>query len=207
MMSIGSSGGVGGGGGPSGLRLRPTSMFVAGSSSSSSSFSGVISSKNPSSPRRANGPSHESTPTRFRELCQSSASMIKRNSVPAQNEEDDASSIGDDYLDRLADVTLISKDEQGLPSTSLAAATGSEGEVGHSHPNWGTLKSTIILLVSTVLFSLIAEVLIDSVDDILKNNKGIDEKFLGLTLFALVPSVTEFCKMRVGGVGLYPIFF
>ncbi|KAJ3220035.1 hypothetical protein HK099_004479 [Clydaea vesicula] len=63
---------------------------------------------------------------------------------------------------------------------------------GHDHPNWGTMKSSIILLISTVSFSLIAEVLIDSVDEILKHYQQIDEKFLGLTLFALIPSVTEF---------------
>ena len=39
--------------------------------------------------------------------------------------------------------------------------------------------------------SLFAEILVDVVDVILKGS-GIDEKFLGVTLFALVPNTTEF---------------
>lgn len=38
---------------------------------------------------------------------------------------------------------------------------------------------------------LTAEILVDVVDVVL-NGSGIDEKFLGLTLFALVPNTTEF---------------
>ncbi|TPX54670.1 hypothetical protein SeMB42_g00149 [Synchytrium endobioticum] len=62
---------------------------------------------------------------------------------------------------------------------------------GHDAPNWSQLKSCTVLLTATVAFSLIADVLIDSVDVVLKDF-DIDEKFLGLTLFSLVPSVTEF---------------
>jgi len=36
-----------------------------------------------------------------------------------------------------------------------------------------------------------ADILVDVVDDILEGS-GIDEKFLGVTLFALVPNTTEF---------------
>jgi Ca2+:H+ antiporter len=38
---------------------------------------------------------------------------------------------------------------------------------------------------------LISEILVDVVDVVLKGS-AIDEKFLGLTLFALVPNSTEF---------------
>lgn len=62
----------------------------------------------------------------------------------------------------------------------------------HGGPNWSTTKSCCVLLASTLLFSAIAEVLVDSVDSLLSSS-SLDEKFLGLTLFALVPSVTEFC--------------
>ncbi|TPX36249.1 hypothetical protein SmJEL517_g01445 [Synchytrium microbalum] len=62
---------------------------------------------------------------------------------------------------------------------------------GHDAPNWSQLKSSAVLLSATIAFSLIADVLIDSVDVVLKDFR-MDEKFLGLTLFALVPSVTEF---------------
>jgi Ca2+:H+ antiporter len=62
---------------------------------------------------------------------------------------------------------------------------------GHDAPNWGRMKSSIILCGATVLYALIAEILVNTVDVVLKN-VAIDEKFLGITLFALVPNTTEF---------------
>jgi Ca2+:H+ antiporter len=74
----------------------------------------------------------------------------------------------------------------GAPEISGQAAVG-----GHDAPNWGRSKSVIILLVATVAYAIIAEILVDTVDSVL-NNVTIDEKFLGITLFALVPNTTEF---------------
>lgn len=48
-----------------------------------------------------------------------------------------------------------------------------------------------VLLSCTVLYAVIAEVLVDVVDVVL-DGSGIPEKFLGITLFALVPNTTEF---------------
>lgn len=62
---------------------------------------------------------------------------------------------------------------------------------GHDAPNWSRLKSSVILCGATVLYALIAEILVNTVDVVLKN-VAIDEKFLGITLFALVPNTTEF---------------
>ncbi|KAI8821808.1 uncharacterized protein EV422DRAFT_495651, partial [Fimicolochytrium jonesii] len=62
---------------------------------------------------------------------------------------------------------------------------------GHDHPNWGLTKSAIVLLGCTVLYSLVAEVLISSVDSVVEK-MGIGEKVLGVTLFSWVPLVTEF---------------
>ena len=62
---------------------------------------------------------------------------------------------------------------------------------GHDAPNWGRMKSSVILCGATVLYALIAEILVNTVDVVLKN-VAIDEKFLGITLFALVPNTTEF---------------
>ena len=72
----------------------------------------------------------------------------------------------------------------------LAADAHAEGG-GHDAPNWSRMKSSIILCGATVLYALIAEILVDTVDVVLKNI-NIDEKFLGITLFALVPNTTEF---------------
>jgi Ca2+:H+ antiporter len=62
---------------------------------------------------------------------------------------------------------------------------------GHDAPNWSRLKSTVILLGATLLYAIIAEILVNTVDVVLEN-VDIDEKFLGITLFALVPNTTEF---------------
>jgi Ca2+:H+ antiporter len=62
---------------------------------------------------------------------------------------------------------------------------------GHDAPNWSKSKSSIILLVATILYTVIAEMLVNTVDVVL-DNVDIDEKFLGITLFALVPNTTEF---------------
>lgn len=65
------------------------------------------------------------------------------------------------------------------------------GHGGHDAPNWSRLKSAIILMGATVLYAIIAEILVDTVDVVLESF-DIDEKFLGITLFALVPNTTEF---------------
>jgi Ca2+/H+ antiporter len=62
---------------------------------------------------------------------------------------------------------------------------------GHDAPNWSKSKSSIILLVATVLYAIVAEMLVRTVDVVLQSI-DIDEKFLGITLFALVPNTTEF---------------
>ncbi|KAF8950156.1 hypothetical protein BGZ52_003499, partial [Haplosporangium bisporale] len=63
-----------------------------------------------------------------------------------------------------------------------------EAHGGHDSPNWSKGKSATVLLGCTVLYSIIAEILVGTVDAV----SSIDEKLLGLTLFALVPNVTEF---------------
>jgi Ca2+:H+ antiporter len=70
-----------------------------------------------------------------------------------------------------------------------AATQGGHG--GHDAPNWSRLKSSIVLMGATVLYAIIAEILVDTVDVVL-DGFSIDEKFLGITLFALVPNTTEF---------------
>lgn len=62
---------------------------------------------------------------------------------------------------------------------------------GHDAPNWSRAKSSAILLTATVAYAIIAEILVNTVDAVLKGS-DIDEKFLGITLFALVPNTTEF---------------
>ncbi|KAJ1979747.1 hypothetical protein H4R35_001395 [Dimargaris xerosporica] len=62
---------------------------------------------------------------------------------------------------------------------------------GHDAPNWSKFKSAMVLLACTALFAAIAELLVESVDSVVEGG-NLDEKFLGMTLFALVPNVPEF---------------
>ncbi|BEJ18138.1 hypothetical protein CspHIS471_0704150 [Cutaneotrichosporon sp. HIS471] len=62
---------------------------------------------------------------------------------------------------------------------------------GHEAPSWTRGMSAAVLLGCTLLYAAIAEVLVDVVDVVMAGS-GVDEKFLGLTLFALVPNTTEF---------------
>lgn len=82
--------------------------------------------------------------------------------------------------------TFIEEAEQA----QAHAAEGQHGG-GHDAPNWSRTKSSVILLTATVAYAVIAEVLVNTVDVVL-TNVSIDEKFLGITLFALVPNTTEF---------------
>jgi len=83
-----------------------------------------------------------------------------------------------------------SKDNASIISYN-SDSDSEEEEVGHEPPSWTKLESVIVLLVSTVVFSLLAEILIGTVDVVLKNF-NLDEKFLGVTLFAMAPNVSEF---------------
>lgn len=64
-------------------------------------------------------------------------------------------------------------------------------EGGHDAPNWSRVKSYTILFTATIAYAIIAEILVSTVDAVL-SNVDVDEKFLGITLFALVPNTTEF---------------
>lgn len=66
-----------------------------------------------------------------------------------------------------------------------------EAAAGHDSPNWSKTKSYTVLFACTLFYSIIAEILIETVD-LVTENWAVDEKFLGLTLFALVPNITEF---------------
>lgn len=78
-------------------------------------------------------------------------------------------------------------EEEGVNVEAVHVAEGG----GHDAPNWSRLKSSVILCGATILYAMIAEILVNTVDIVL-TNVAIDEKFLGFTLFALVPNTTEF---------------
>ncbi|MCJ1356968.1 MAG: hypothetical protein MMC33_006964 [Icmadophila ericetorum] len=82
----------------------------------------------------------------------------------------------------------IHEEADGAAADATAHTTGGGG---HDAPNWSRMKSTVILLGATLLYAIIAEILVNTVDVVLES-VAIDEKFLGITLFALVPNTTEF---------------
>lgn len=80
---------------------------------------------------------------------------------------------------------------EGIDHAATAEAVVQETAGGHDAPNWSKTKSAVVLLTATVAYAILAEVLVNTVDVVLES-VDIDEKFLGITLFALVPNTTEF---------------
>lgn len=81
--------------------------------------------------------------------------------------------------------------EQPDESAAFGDQHHASAEGGHDAPNWSKTKSSAILLVATFAYAVIAEILVNTVDVVLES-VDVDEKFLGITLFSLVPNTTEF---------------
>lgn len=79
----------------------------------------------------------------------------------------------------------------GTFTAEVPEETAGQASGGHDAPNWSRTKSAVILLTATLAYAIIAEILVNTVDAVLQGS-DIDEKFLGITLFALVPNTTEF---------------
>ncbi|CAG99988.1 calcium/hydrogen antiporter [Kluyveromyces lactis] len=77
-------------------------------------------------------------------------------------------------------------------NNAAKATNNCDQSSGHDAPNWSKTKSTCILLGATFLYAIIAEILVDCVDQVLEQYPAVNPKFLGLTIFALVPNTTEF---------------
>ncbi len=75
-------------------------------------------------------------------------------------------------------------------SNAAAAGEGEGGDDGHDAPPWSKLKAIIILAVSIVLFSLVAEELVKAIEPTLEA-LNIGQTFAGVTVLALVPSSAE----------------
>lgn len=104
----------------------------------------------------------------------------------------------DDFTRAVAVATVSALRHQSSASRLRSSGVGGEqddgaggGQGGHDAPSWSRTVSASVLLSCTFLYAMIAEILVDVVDVVL-NGSGIDEKFLGVTLFALVPNTTEF---------------
>lgn len=65
------------------------------------------------------------------------------------------------------------------------------GHGSHDAPSWSRVVSLSVLFSCTFLYAIIAEIIVDMVDVVIKGS-GLSAKFVGVTLFALVPNTTEF---------------
>jgi len=124
----------------------------------------------------------------------------------------------DDFTRAVAVATVSALRHQQVQARRVRGGIEDEyhvGHAGHDGPSWSRAVSASVLLACTALYAAIAgtcvhnilpiflhallrmvdrcdtEILVNVVDVVL-NGSGIDEKFLGVTLFALVPNTTEF---------------
>ncbi|EEH44010.1 calcium/proton exchanger [Paracoccidioides brasiliensis Pb18] len=125
------------------------------------------------------------------EVAATAATVAARDAATRQRKPPIVAPTFDQSGNKLADAGLatLPTHEDGEDATVLGETHSTSG--GHDAPNWSKTKSSIILLTATVLYAIIAEILVDTVDTVL-DNVDVDEKFLGITLFALVPNTTEF---------------
>jgi Ca2+:H+ antiporter len=94
---------------------------------------------------------------------------------------------------RLRKPLAVSTDRSKVRSVVSVEEESSDDEgSGHDNPGWSIFWSSAVLLGCTILYTLIAEILIDCLDEIIEHFP-MSEKTLGLTVFAIVPTVTEFC--------------
>ncbi|CUM65523.1 uncharacterized protein PRCAT00003169001 [Priceomyces carsonii] len=99
------------------------------------------------------------------------------------------------------DTPKIHSTKDRAPITRRSSTMDNEDQGGgHDAPNWSRNKSIVILLGATLLYAIIAEILVDNVDSVL-SIFPIDPKFLGLTVFALVPNTTEFVNAISFAIG------
>lgn len=106
-----------------------------------------------------------------------------------------------EQLRRAKDPRSLSRRASVIPDVKDKHEEDDEVESGgHDAPNWSRNKSTVILLVATLMYAIIAEILVDTVDAVLADFP-INPKFLGLTVFALVPNTTEFLNAISFAIG------
>ncbi|TFK70375.1 hypothetical protein BDN72DRAFT_766588 [Pluteus cervinus] len=108
-----------------------------------------------------------------------------------QNLELPPSITRDDFNRAVEIATALHPSRVRTSSAADPEAGQGGGHGGHDAPSWSRTTSASVLLVCTALYAVIAELLVDVVDVVLAGS-GVDEKFLGVTLFALVPNTTEF---------------
>lgn len=142
----------------------------------------------------AQGQSHQERPTSLRTAPGSLAAESTRPQATSQKGNDtQKTSDLDQMLESLYNAYhyVFNQRQQHQQKGGAPQAEPEEGGGGHEAPSWSRMTSTSVLLGCTVLYAIIAEVLVDVVDVVL-DGSGLSQKFVGATLFALVPNTTEF---------------
>ncbi|KAJ7857756.1 hypothetical protein B0H13DRAFT_2237668 [Mycena leptocephala] len=141
----------------------------------------------PAMPRRV---SYAHAPAGFAPVLESVDAAVKQGMQPGAGAMALPGNMSTDDFTRAVAVATVSalrhQQQHGVPHSPARARTSGGGA-----PSWSRTTSASVLLICTALYAGIAELLVDVVDVILEGS-GIDEKFLGVTLFALVPNTTEF---------------
>ncbi|CAB86468.1 vacuolar calcium transmembrane transporter [Schizosaccharomyces pombe] len=131
-------------------------------------------------------PVNQDTAGNMSDSSEGGEAVVNGNSQHHHNRDDASSGLSSNGSEN---ESLEHEPTNELPQRPLV--NQSQNSHGDDAPNWSRSKSAIILLSATFLYSLIAEILVEHVDTVL-DKFAISEKFLGLTLFALVPNTTEF---------------
>lgn len=138
------------------------------------------------------------------EMAATAATVAARDATRAPRKASQMASTGTGSVRRQHSTTRTAASSSERPPALEGVPAEQPGEVhagaaegaahasgGHDAPNWSRTKSAVILMTATLAYAVIAEILVDTVDSVLEH-VDIDEKFLGITLFALVPNTTEF---------------
>ncbi|RKP39465.1 Sodium/calcium exchanger protein-domain-containing protein [Dimargaris cristalligena] len=155
--------------------------------------SGPVATTSHYSPSLGGGPSHHDRGS----FHQSISPAMLPHSSPAILPKSPETFIPLDNHDTMNTMAEPGTDEHQSPhiyphnaATDDEGDGGGHGGGGHDSPNWSKTKSAAVLVGCTLLFSAIAEILVDCADSVIEA-LHIDQKFLGLTLFALAPNVPE----------------
>ncbi|GKU05813.1 unnamed protein product [Fusarium langsethiae] len=142
---------------------------------------------------------HRETIRPQQRIAADSQRIPKRPSYPRENHRTSSSGgMGPTSCDMIPEVPELNQQtDQPLPEDTAPATPSRNveqipinGESLRHVPNWSRGNSLLILLTATVFYCLLAVILIDAVDTILQEFY-VEEKFLGLTIFALIPNATE----------------
>ena len=127
----------------------------------------------------------------FAEMAATAATFAARDAVQHPRAASYQATHAAPKKDRPQGLQRVDTAQEPPPVPNAVGETPAQEGGGHDAPNWSRKKSSIILLTATVAYAIVAEILVNTVDVVLESS-DIDEKFLGITLFALVPNTTEF---------------